>query len=462
MARRPLRERIQQGFIPTSLPGCQLWLAADHATLVREAGMAAQFTAATSEYLSVAHNASLFTGDIDFMVAAWVYVDDTGSTRIIASKWNSVVDNNGEWDIYRTSGDRFGFSIYSGVTGNSVTATSFGAVSSGTWYFVVGWHDSVANTVNIQVNNGTADSAATTITPSATSTAAFRLGAENSTPTYFWNGRVQCVGFWKSILTAAQRTTLYNSGTPLAYDQLDPDVKDAASLQAYWELNEPSGTRRDAYSTNDLTDNNTVTTNPGTCLNAVGTWSDLSGQGNNVTQSTQANKPVIRMPSGGVTAFVKKFIRFDGTNDQLASSAFASALSQPYTVFLVGRMAVTNANQTLLDGVANTNVVGITSTPAYTTNLGSALTGGTPNTSAHIVSLVADGTDTLFVDGVSTVSGDSGANALDGVRLGATVAGANFLNGDIAEVIVYDRALNSMERTRVERYLANRYGIAVT
>lgn len=42
-------------------------------------GNAAQFTAANSESLSHADNASLGTGDIDFTVASWVYFDSLTS-----------------------------------------------------------------------------------------------------------------------------------------------------------------------------------------------------------------------------------------------------------------------------------------------------------------------------------------------------------------------------------------------
>lgn len=178
-------------------------------------GKAAQFTAANSEYLSIADNASLSTGDIDFTFCAWVYADSLAADRIIIGKTN--LSTLGEYFLaFSNSSGRFRFAIQNAGTFVTVDATILGAPSTATWYFIVGWHDSVANTVNIQVNNGTADSGTTGATVPADSAQPFHIGAD-STPTTFWNGRVDAVGFWKRVLTAAEKTALYNGGLGRAY-----------------------------------------------------------------------------------------------------------------------------------------------------------------------------------------------------------------------------------------------------
>jgi hypothetical protein len=227
---------------------------------------AAQLTAANSEQLSHADNASLSTGDIDFSLGAWVYLDSVGATRTILARR----DGNTPIEYilqYSNSLLRFQFLIYDsgGSIVGTATANNAGAPSTGAWYYVLAWHDSVANTVNIQVNGGTANSAAETGVPSD-STASFRIGMANGSSTQPWDGRIDEVGFWKRTLSDSERATMYNSGRALHSDQLPSSLK--TNLISYWDLDESSTgaaavTRKDAISTNDLTDNNTVTSNPG-------------------------------------------------------------------------------------------------------------------------------------------------------------------------------------------------------
>ena len=234
-----------------------------------KARVAAQFTRANSESLSIGDNTDLSTGNIDFTLAAWVYLDSkpgAGAFMAIAGKY---VSPNREYRlIWDSVDDRFKFQVSdTGANAVTVIASTFGAPALGTWYLVKGWHDSVANTINIQINDGAVDSGAHSAGV-YDGTAGFEIGAANTSST--WDGRLMCVGFWKSVLSSTLRTTLYNYGSPLSRAQLPATLTAAASLVSYWNLDEASGTRRDTYGSNHLTDNNTVTTNPG-----KGTFRDL-------------------------------------------------------------------------------------------------------------------------------------------------------------------------------------------
>jgi len=181
-------------------------------------GNAGQFTRADNEFLSHVDNADLSTGDIDFTFTAWVYLDDKTTHQRIITKLNTV-GNNREYIVgYDLSANRLFFIVYHDGTGGSATqvdADNLGSPSTATWYFVVCWHDATANTLNIQVNNGTADSAAHS-TGSFDGTATFNIGAQQSA-NQWWNGRIDEVGFWKRTLTAGEKTSLYNSGSGFAY-----------------------------------------------------------------------------------------------------------------------------------------------------------------------------------------------------------------------------------------------------
>ena len=82
--------------------------------------------------------------------------------------------------------------------------------SVNTWYFLTAWHDSVNNTISIQVNNGAIDSLAYSA-GAYDSSIVFAIGMLNST-SHLMNGRIDEVLFTKTILTAAQKTALYISG----------------------------------------------------------------------------------------------------------------------------------------------------------------------------------------------------------------------------------------------------------
>ena len=176
-------------------------------------GNAAQFTSANLEHLGLADNTDISTGDIDFTLAAWVYLDTTPAQAEIASKGGAV---DIDWYLdYILASDRFRFYVEGGSAA-SVLANSFGAPSTATWYYVIAWHDATANTINIQVNNGTVDS--TSHSGGVKDTADdFAIGRAGSFVGGYFNGRIDAVGFWKRVLTSTERSTLYNSGIGIEY-----------------------------------------------------------------------------------------------------------------------------------------------------------------------------------------------------------------------------------------------------
>jgi hypothetical protein len=176
----------------------------------------ANIQVANLESLSRASNASLQTGDVDYTCSAWVN-NTTLGVRVIAGK--DAAAGAHEWLLF-TNAAAFRFSAYKG--GTAISATDPGVVSTGVWYFVVAWHDATAQTVNIQVNNGAVTSTSLGGVQDAAGALSFQIGARggNELPL---DAIVDEVGFWKSaaggggVLTAAQRTSLYNGGIGLTF-----------------------------------------------------------------------------------------------------------------------------------------------------------------------------------------------------------------------------------------------------
>lgn len=174
-------------------------------------GNARDFEVGNTEYFEIASNPSLQTGDIAFTVSAWVQFESM-PTPFIATRDNATSER--EWQV--SYGSTFDFTVFDpSATYHTVNSTGISA-TVGPWYFVVGWHDPVADKIYIQVNNGTVFEASHSGGAKA-SAAPFRIGARSYSTPFSFDGLIDEVGFWKRLLTPAERTTLYNSGNGKAY-----------------------------------------------------------------------------------------------------------------------------------------------------------------------------------------------------------------------------------------------------
>ena len=196
---------------PTHIEGCKLWLDASVGGNVKS-GNSAQFTAANSEYLSIADNAALSMGDIDFTIAGWFYFDSfpsAGNNMALVGKWG-LGDN--EYVIHLNNAA--GVITLRFVTRNTANTVSTSAISSvtpstATWYFVAVYHNATTNLIGISINDGAFVTTATTggVRDAANT---FEIGRFDAT--YFLDGRAHDVIIAKQIYTAAEITFLYNSG----------------------------------------------------------------------------------------------------------------------------------------------------------------------------------------------------------------------------------------------------------
>lgn len=159
-------------------------------------------------------------------------------------------------------------------------------------------------------------------------------------------------------------------------------------------------------------------------------------------------------------------INFAGAQN-MASIAWASALVQPSTMFVVGRD----------DGVANTQFYadGI-SGGAREELFKSAAAGGYKIAAVTVLAsgVAISTTPKIFVaefngaNGRVYISsptaravGAVGAEGITGLTVGSDEAGANFLTGKIAEVAIFRRALSASDVRSLMLYASQRYRIAL-
>lgn len=186
----------------------------------------AAFVAASTQFLNVVSNSNLQGGDVDLTVTCWVKLTSKSSNQCVVGKRDAL-----EYEIrYGNGSDNFNF--FYGDAGGAVSASTFGSPSTGTWYFIVAWHDATAHTVNICVNDGPVDSVSDAGFGLNAHNGDFRIGSESGGN--FLDGNVDEVGFWKRLLTSGERTSLYNGGAGLPYGSFAGGVQfDAVSNSGY-------------------------------------------------------------------------------------------------------------------------------------------------------------------------------------------------------------------------------------
>lgn len=202
---------------------------------------------------------------------------------------------------------------------------------------------------------------------------------------------------------------------------------------------------------------------------ALTTWVDQSGVGNNVTQATTANKPLYK------TNIVNSLpvVRFDGSNDFM-SVATPVITGGAYSMFIVFKSTITAARINPFYVGSNSGVDGY----GFEIDIGGLrniihrgiafLVGGSATTNFEIwaairtttgplAALYINGTDDSVTNGTSAIVTPTAITVVGAIDNLAT----NPLPGDISEIIVYDSALSDANRDSIETYLGTKYNITV-
>lgn len=173
--------------------------------------LAPNFTATNGQYLREASvigspmNAP--SGGGDHCIFGWFYLNSNTGTQFIVSKWNAGTAAKLTYSFNISGGSLYGDNGGSIYYSAGVSASGFPAAN---WHFFCVWRDSTDGKVRLQLNNGTTYVSSSASDPAGT--IPFVIGGTFST-SFEMAGRVNHVGFTSgSILTADERTWLYNSG----------------------------------------------------------------------------------------------------------------------------------------------------------------------------------------------------------------------------------------------------------
>lgn len=491
--RRRLVTLLDVGVMPSGggeapgglLEGLGVWYRADQGITLGTSGpVAADFVTTNSEYLSIPTNSSLRLGNTPWTVGGWVF-RSLLALQVFASK--SVDGTTVDWEIYA---DGSGYAIARAWNGTAY-ATIYAPVgfNAGSWRFMILSYDG-AGTLTLQVDVGALYSAGGGhFTDSAGGGILLGAGQWNA-PGTFYSGRMQNWFMFARGLDATERAFLFNAGAGRRYEDLDATFR--TGLRAWWPLNEGAGSRRDqSGNSNTLTDNNTVMSNVGLIDNGIASgapitvWED-SGPNDYHLGASGATSPGIYVGERNG----KPVVRFDGTTDHMVTGALITgsdlAGPQAQTVFLVHKQLSTDGMSVSYgwdSSGTSVNVLGahLSWSPDnvlyYDTGAAAAPGDGRlranrpepwPDT-WHIVEMVRDGmTGSYTIEGNPVSSylqlptgtfNPAGISALGvgGDRTGATLS---LFQGDIAELIIYNRTLTVAERDTVRNYLKLKWGIA--
>ena len=179
--------------------------------IVANSGRSGEFIIADVDYLTTPDTVDLSMGDIPFTIALWCNSSDvTVLGQLIIGQY--FTDTHQRSWIIQINDLKFYFGVSSNGEATGYQKAASSPISSDTNYFVLAWHNSVANTINIQVDNGTVYSSAHT-TGVFDASCDFAMGAiPNGTPIYKFGGRA--TGYvWKRLLTDPEKAALWAGGT---------------------------------------------------------------------------------------------------------------------------------------------------------------------------------------------------------------------------------------------------------
>jgi hypothetical protein len=183
---------------------------------------------------------------------------------------------------------------------------------------------------------------------------------------------------------------------------------------------------------------------------SVSTWQDQSGNGNHLVQPTASNQPqLVAGQANGLPV-----LRFDGAGDYLS---FTTRLTNIRSVFWVIRRSAsaTPGYRFLLGDPVNYHFCSDPTTKIWTTSYTSPsiLNGETRLNGALVNGATTDRPLALSLLSV-VATGDVTAATFSKDR-----TSDNSWWGDLAELLIFDRALSANEREAIEAYLAAKYAL---
>lgn len=211
---------------------------------------------------------------------------------------------------------------------------------------------------------------------------------------------------------------------------------------------------------------------------SISTWEDISGRSNDFYQYTSSRRPQVAMYNG-VGLPVVNFIRSNReylTNDEnnISGVDFFAGNGSQATMFFVAQANYKGDDETIFSksngwGSSSTYVFGFNYNGQFETILrglqGSAnVTAGNEDYNLH-TSVIDNNAHLYFLNGeevsnfshIGTASNQTNRSVMIGASDSSSSSSRAYLDGNIAEILVFNRVLTTSERERVEDYLIDKW-----
>lgn len=195
----------------------------------------------------------------------------------------------------------------------------------------------------------------------------------------------------------------------------------------------------------------------------ISQWSDQSGNGFHATEGNITWQPTY-VNDGGIRAV--RFTPNAPTSMNLPTPSDMGFYLSDYEFFIVTKTS-SSAIQFPLAGGINFHEIQLSGSGArYITRLGNLIDNSatTNDGGFHVINAIATTTEaTLGVDGSFTTLSTDATTSIDvALNLGTRADGSYRFDGDIAEIIIYNRKLSTTESMQVTEYLKNKYSTPFT
>ena len=214
----------------------------------------------------------------------------------------------------------------------------------------------------------------------------------------------------------------------------------------------------------DAADASTITLSGST----VSQWSDKSGNGFHVTQATASAQPTYSAASlNGLNT-----LSFDGINDTMATVVDTLPRSNsPRSMFVVYKpLRVIGDNAIVGQSLNNTGSTWFmlqfrdsagSGDPYFAGYANDLSTGIAPTLTPKIGGVTHDGTTTtLYGNGAQLAQGAKTLATNTGIfRVGSSVGSSEYAQMLLAEVVFVSRSFATLERQKLEGYLAHKWGL---
>lgn len=182
----------------------------------------------------------------------------------------------------------------------------------------------------------------------------------------------------------------------------------------------------------------------------VSSWADQSGNGRDLLQGTDTNRPALEVDGS---------ILFDGVDNFMKCDAFT--LDQPETIYMLFQQVTWVGDRVYLDGDTALSAylhTFVGASPDIAVNAGGVggdvLTSGMTVGQYGVLSAVANGAgSTIQVNNKIRDTGDAGAQNAGGCTLGSAADGTINGNIQVKEVALYPAAQYGAVNYRLRRYL---------